>query len=154
MIRPPSKRFSYLYGFATNYPPIRHLNGWGCFFMSVVPNKSKSFIPLDTHFLQNPSPKSMKLTMEFSLSYLSTNTKISESKYKLKNKFWESKLPDLPKRHGSMIQKIISRWPRKLKRSKERVVARNQDVKKEFEGPHDAESAWAKLFMKTLDLIV
>ena len=30
----------------------------------------------------------------------------------------------------------------------------NQDIKKEFEGPHDTESTWAKLFMKTLGLKV
>lgn len=40
--------------------------------MSVVSNKSKSFVPLDAYFLNNPSTKSMKLTMEFRLSHLST----------------------------------------------------------------------------------
>lgn len=45
--------------------------------MSVVPDKSKTFISLDTHLLNYASPKCMKITMQLSLSNLIEQTKLS-----------------------------------------------------------------------------
>ena len=68
---------SDLHGLSTNYLSIAHLNGEGCFFMSVVPDKSKTFISLDTHLLNYTSPKCMKITMQLSLSNLIEQAKLS-----------------------------------------------------------------------------
>jgi hypothetical protein len=73
---------SDLHGLSTNYLSIAHLNGEGCFFMSVVSNKSKTFISLDTHLLNYSSPKGMKITMQLSLSNLIEQTKLSTRKYR------------------------------------------------------------------------
>ena len=64
---------SHLHCLSTNYPSVSHLNSQCCFLMSVVSNKSKTFIPLDSDLLNNPSPQCVELTMEFSLCYLTPN---------------------------------------------------------------------------------
>jgi hypothetical protein len=52
--------------------------------MSVVSDKPKTFISLDSNILNYTSPKSMKMTMQLSLGDLIKQTKLSSKKYRAK----------------------------------------------------------------------
>jgi len=67
---PDKWKNSHLHTLPTDYSSISHLNGQRSFLVSVVSDKSKTLVPLNSNLLNYPSPQCMELAMEFSLCYL------------------------------------------------------------------------------------